>query len=111
MRLDFLNREIATAQKAQPELKKLKKASQGIESMFVKDLLTAMRKSVHKTNWGKDFGGDIYQDMFDQSLAESAGKTSMIGIGKMLNDQFAKAVWREAAVAVRRDQLDNGRNA
>ena len=78
--------------KAKPELDRLKKAADGVESMFVKDLLAAMRKGTGKSMFGEGYGSQIYQDMFDQALSDSIGKTGMLGISKMLSTQFAKAV-------------------
>lgn len=94
--MDNLISKINVAQIAGPEIRKLEKASEGIEAMFVKDLMSAMRKSGIKTGEKQDFGGAIYKDMFDQALATTAGKRGTLGIASMLNKQFGKQVWAQA---------------
>lgn len=96
MRFDLVVPTIKTAQRAAPALQKLKKASEGIEAMFVKDLMSTMRKSPIKTGIQEGFGGAIYKDMFDQAVAASAGKQGNLGIAKMLNQQFSNQVWANA---------------
>lgn len=103
MRLDQIGITVETARKALPEVKKLDRAVKGIESMFLKDLLATMRKSVGKTSLGKGYGSELYQDMFDQALAESASKTGSLGIGAMVKRDFSKTIWRQALAQTRRE--------
>jgi Rod binding domain-containing protein len=84
-------------QKARPRLNELKKATQGVEAMFVKDLLAAMRRGMPKSGFGeKGLGTEIYKDMFDQALADSLGKTGALGIGKILYKQLANQAIRDS---------------
>ena len=88
MRIDSTTDD-AALKLAAPQLEGLKKAAQGIESIFMKDLLTAMQKSVKKTQWGESSGSDMYQDLFNQQIAESVSKKGSLGIADMLYRQIS----------------------
>ena len=70
-------------EKSYTELKKLEKASQDFEAIFVKGLLSQMRK----VSFSEESGamGDMAKDMMDQAVAESVSKSgSSIGIAKTI---------------------------
>ena len=94
----------AQADKASPEVKakltKLKKACQDLEAVFLKDLLTVMRRSIPKSQFGNAPGAGIYEDMFDQAIAESASKSGSFGIGEMLYKKMAPAIERQLPKAI-----------
>lgn len=92
MRIDALVKQADAIQKVAPKLEKLKKSAQGVEAMFVKDLLSAMRKSVPETSGQSGYGGDVFKDMFDQAFADAMGQSGSLGIGKMIYATLAKAV-------------------
>jgi Rod binding domain-containing protein len=92
---------------ATPKLEQLKKATDGFEAMFYKNLLSEMQKSVHKTIWGDQAGADTYQDMFTTALAESASKRGSLGIGKLLFDQLSPRVLAQEEATVRLAQANN----
>ncbi len=79
-------------QKAQPELEKLKKATDGFESIFLKKMFSQMRSMVTETTFGQTYGKDIFNDMLDESLANAASKSKTLGMGDMLYNQFAPRV-------------------
>lgn len=79
------------AKQAEPQIKKLEKAVQGVEAMFVKDLLSVMRKSLPKSEQSMP-GKDIYYDMLDQALAETMSKNGSLGIGKMMLETMKPAI-------------------
>lgn len=81
---------------AQPKLEQLKKATNNIEAIFIKDLLNQMQKTMGKSAFGEVPGAGIYQDLMNQALAESAGKRGMLGISKMLFEQLSPKVMAEA---------------
>ena len=85
------------AQAVSPRLDKLKEAARGIEAIFLKDLLSQMRKSVHHVSLGKSYGGEMFDDLLDQAVAESATKKGDFGIAKNLYQQFSREVLREEA--------------
>jgi peptidoglycan hydrolase FlgJ len=79
-----------------PELAKLRESAQGIEAIFIKDLLSAMRRSVPKTSFGQTMGAGMYEEMLDQALAENASKRGTFGIAKLLERQLAPKLLQEA---------------
>lgn len=86
----------AAAAKAAPAAAKLKKATQEIEAIFVKDLMAAMRRTAKHKSLGNSLGGDMYQDMFDQAVSDSASKTGTLGIAQTIFRQMAPAAIRAA---------------
>ena len=85
-------REMKAYQQAKPELDKLKKATTSFEAIFAKNLISEMRKSTHEVSLGQSFGGDIYKDMMDQSLADSMASKGSLGIGNILYKSYAPKV-------------------
>jgi Rod binding domain-containing protein len=80
------------AEKVAPKLQELKKATQSFEAVFLKKLFATMREGVKHVKIGDSQGEEIYNDMFDQALAESATKSGSYGIGDMLYKSFAPKV-------------------
>ncbi len=104
MNLSDIGTGLKIASQVTPKLAKLKDAANNIEAVFVKDLLKEMRKGVNKVSLGKSYGGEIYQDMLDEKLAESASKSGSFGIGTILYRQFSKDVMRQEAANVKLGQ-------
>ena len=73
----------------------LKKATQGIETLFLKQLLGVMRSSSQGSVFGDSQASKMYQDMFDDAIAEQAGKRGSFGVGDLLYKQMAPKVVRE----------------
>jgi flagellar protein FlgJ len=94
MRIDSnqIGRAIQLGERTAPKLKELKKATQSFEAVFLKKLFSTMREGVKHVKLGDSQGEDMYNDMFDQALAENATKTGSYGIGKMLYTSFAPKV-------------------
>ena len=65
---------------------RLKKACQGVESLFVNMMLKEMRKSIpHSGLFPQSLQRDIYTSMFDQQIAQEVSeKGNGIGISDML---------------------------
>lgn len=95
IRLDATFRAALVGIEAQSSLKKLEKASQGVEQLFVKQLLSQMRKMA-PTPGGDSYGMEMYRDMMDDALAESISKRGGFGISKQLEDMMKPALVREA---------------
>lgn len=95
-------------QKAQ--IQKLKKATEQIEAIFVKDLLSQMRRGVSGQEKG-DAMGDMAKDMMDQAVADDFGRTGGIGIGRMLYRNLADAYLKQetAKKAVETHEEGNGK--
>jgi Rod binding domain-containing protein len=106
MSIDFQGvvRQVDLAQKAAPELEKLKKATEAFEAIFLKKLFSQMRASVKETQFGQSFGKEIYNDMFNEALANSAAKSKTLGMGDMLYNQFAPTVMNGIATQQMRNQ-------
>ena len=87
---------------------KLKKATQDIEAIFVKDLLAAMRRTAKHQSLGSGLGGEMYQDIFDQAIADASAKQGNLGISKTIYKQMApvaiRNALRTAAVSAARSQ-------
>lgn len=84
---------------------KLKKAAQGIEASFIKTLLEQMQKG--SSMFGKAAGAGIYQDFFNQAVAESMAKTSQFGIADMIERQMATRTAAENGLNTARAEADN----
>ena len=87
------------------ELKKLQKASEDFEAVFVKRLLSQMRK----TSFSEDIGpmGDLAKDMMDQALAESLSRSqNSIGIAKTVFIDMAQRIVRTSDLALGTQRLE-----
>ncbi len=72
------------------ELTKLKKACDGMESSFLRQLLHTMRESVTETDLGGDKTGmDTYRDMLDGAMADKMAQRGTLGISKMAYEAMA----------------------
>ncbi|MBI1755745.1 MAG: rod-binding protein [Fimbriimonas ginsengisoli] len=94
---------VQAAQRATPKLQKLREAAKGIEAIFVKELVSQMRKSVHHVAIGQSMGAKMYDEMFDQALAESAARKSNFGIAEVLTKQFSKEVLSQEITRLERE--------
>jgi len=95
--LNGISKALELQQKAAPELKKLQKATDGFETVFVKKLLSEMRKGVKEISFGDSTGSEVYQDLMDQAVSESVSKGGTLGIGKLLYKQFAPQIIAQAS--------------
>lgn len=85
---------IASEPGVQAKLKKLDDTSRQVESLFLKDLIGQMRKGMAQApNTGPM--GAFAQDMMDQQLADSMGKSGGIGLAKMLYKNLSEALLRQ----------------
>ena len=89
------------------ELRKLQRASEDFEAVFVKRLLSQMRRS----SFSEEIGpmGDMAKDMMDQALAETLSRgPGSIGIGKTIFVDMAQRVVRTVDVqrAEGKDRLE-----
>lgn len=76
-----------------PELGRLKKASEQVEAIFVKDLLGRMRKGLGSES-KKDPMADLARDMMDQAIADEFGRTGALGISTLLYKNLSEAYLR-----------------
>lgn len=69
----------------------LRKATQGVEALFVQHLLSTMRRTA---SFGDSSSGAtaMYRDLMDQAVAQEIARTGRFGIGEILYRQFAQRV-------------------
>ncbi len=68
---------------------KMKKAAKGFESYFTYTLLKEMQKTTPKGSmFGTSPGNDIYQHLFQQSMADMLASQNGLGISKMIVDHL-----------------------
>jgi len=70
---------------------KLRQACKDFESIFIKQMLDSMRKTVQKT--GLNDGGyaeELYQDMLYDEYANKMAETAQLGIAKMMYSQLSE---------------------
>ncbi|MCX7800778.1 MAG: rod-binding protein [Fimbriimonadales bacterium] len=96
MRIDTLMSEARLAEQIEPDLRRLKKAAEGIEALFFRDLLQAMRRAMPEGDSEGGFGAQIYRDLFDQAVAEALGRRGSLGIGKVVYESMAASVAAQA---------------
>jgi len=85
-----LNIELAANISSQAEDRKLKKACQGFESLFVLQLLKSMRSASMSDDSGSGLGKDTFLAIADQSFADFIGQKEGLGIAKILCQYFQK---------------------
>lgn len=87
MRVD-LDPTIINNSKASPT-EKLQATARMLEGLFVKQLMTAMRKTVHESEFsGSGLGKDTYQEMMDGALSDELAKTGSFGLADTLCAQL-----------------------
>lgn len=103
-----IGKAVQTGKAASIELEKLKKATDGFEAIFLKKLFSQMRSTIKETQFGQTFGKEIYNDMFDEAMANAAAKSETLGLGDLLYKQFAPRVIARAGL---QNQLTHGQGA
>jgi hypothetical protein len=82
-------------EKTQRDLKKLGESAEGFEAIFVKGLLTQMRKSSFAEKEGPY--GDLAKDFMDQAIAEQTASTGGgMGLASTIFRSMAPRLLREA---------------
>lgn len=82
-----------TAQKVGPEEEQLRKVAQGFESVFVNQLVGAMRKTVVKGGLVPESNAErTYQAMLDQEYAQRVSQTGQLGIAQMVYDHLLRQI-------------------
>lgn len=70
--------------------KKLYEKCEEFESIFVKQMLSSMKKTINRSGLVKrNMGEDLFEDMLYDEYAADMAKTSGFGIAKMLYKQLA----------------------
>jgi flagellar protein FlgJ len=92
------------------ELRELKKATQQVEAIFLKHLVSEMRKGASDGMLGKGFEAQIYADMFDAGVAEAMSKGRGIGIGDLLYRRMEETALARVAAKMPGPQQTNQSN-
>ncbi len=78
---------------AAAEKAKLRKAAEGFEAIFLRQLLKTMRSTVPEGNmYGGGSTGEMYADMVESSLAETMSKQGRLGIANTLYNRMVKRI-------------------
>jgi Rod binding domain-containing protein len=81
----------------------MRKAAQGLESVFTSEMMKAMRSTVEESEFSlKNSATDIYQSMLDQEYAETAAKQNSLGLSQQILDYWLRSMPQ--------DQYNNERN-
>jgi len=75
----------------QAKLTKLRKATQDLEALLLKDLVGKMRTAVGGAEEGDPMKG-LAMEMFDQQISASVSETGRVGIGSMVYDRLSKQI-------------------
>ena len=79
----FLQRQPAPSRLDQAA--RLQRVAESFEAIFVRQVLREMRNSVLKSSlFGQGLASEIYQEMFDDYLAEAIGKAGGFGLNEMI---------------------------
>lgn len=78
-----------TAPSSENSEARLRKVADSFEAIFARQLLREMRDSVLKSSlFGEGTASEVYQEMFDDHLAEAIGKAGGFGLGDVLVQQL-----------------------
>ena len=94
MRIDGLTKAATPASAAAPKIAELRKAGEGIEAMFVRQLLGEMQKGTKL--FGEGQAGSVYGDLFNEALAKQVASRGAFGIADMMEKQGAPRLIAEA---------------
>lgn len=76
-------------QAAQDPAKAARATAEQFEAYFIQQMITAMRKTVEKSDLVQSDAADTYQDMFDKELATAMAKRGGIGLADVLEKQLS----------------------
>ena len=69
--------------------KELLKASKDFETLFIKQMLDSMRKTINKTDKTENNSGkEYFEDRLYNSYAKKISETANLGIAKIINEQL-----------------------
>jgi Rod binding domain-containing protein len=77
------------------------KASTGLESYFLRQLLSEVRSSSEGSLLDGGFAGSTFHEMLDGQLADSMAKAGGLGIGKMVQKALDKSDDDPSATAIK----------
>ena len=95
-KLPMANPLDAGAKKAEVRDPKIMQAAKQFESLFVNQLVSAMRKTVVKSGFVPESNAErVYQSMQDQQYAERISDTEQLGLSKMIYEHLLRSSGRK----------------
>jgi peptidoglycan hydrolase FlgJ len=80
------------------EKAKLRKAAEGFEAIFIRQLLKTMRSTVSEGNlYGSGSTGEMYGDMVESSLSDALAKKGSFGIANSVYNQLVRRIGKPEA--------------
>ena len=73
-----------------PDFETLDKVSREFESIFIHQMLKAMRKTVIQSDFLSSFAGEQYQSMMDEEMAKEVSKQKGLGLAEVIHRQLDK---------------------
>jgi peptidoglycan hydrolase FlgJ len=85
-----VNETVGTGHSESVEDKKLREACNDFEAIFIKQMLSSMRKTVHKTGLLGEGGmaEEIFEDMLYDEYAKKMSRTAGLGLSTLLYNQL-----------------------
>jgi hypothetical protein len=72
---------------------KLRKAAEGFEAIFIRQLLSTMRSTIPDGGMlGSGMAGNIYGDIIDNAMSETMSKRSELGLADVLYNRLVKSI-------------------
>jgi Rod binding domain-containing protein len=72
------------------EMKRVREASEGFESLFVTQMYQAMRRTAPPVElFGNTRDEELFRDLLDQEVAKTAAQSRSFGLGETLYQQMA----------------------
>ncbi len=85
-----IQQKLNDAQSKTRDQSQLHKAAEDFEALFVYYMLRSMRKTISKSGLlGNGMGGDMWESMFDQQLAQVVAENTPLGIAELLTQQLS----------------------
>jgi len=70
----------------------MRKAAQGLETIFTAEMMKAMRGTVEKSEFSlHNSASDIYEGMLDQEYAETSARQNAIGLSDQIIDYWLRS--------------------
>lgn len=89
--------QLKATPKVKAELAKVRKATQDVEAIFLKQLIGEMRKSSKEGMFGKGIEGEMYADFLDEAVAQAMSRGRGVGMAKQLYGRMEEATLRKIA--------------
>ena len=84
----------------------MRKAAEGMESVFTGEMLKAMRTTVEPSEFSlHNSASDIYQGMLDQEYSDIAARQNSLGLSNQILDYWLRSDSKEQYNKIRNSQL------